>query len=153
MVSSTTVGNKRFFMKTNVILTFESIDEDGDRQEFFDIALPISKTEKDAKTFINNKLFKHIVKKCEKFNRNVEDLTKISTSSDWSSFEKATNLKSLPSLNHNCKWFFGTGRADLDEWEKALMAEYKFGINADMSWIGNPELTEQYMKKFIEKFI
>jgi len=127
----------KVFMNVNVILTFESMNKYGERQEFFDLALPISKAESHAYTFINNKLFKRIVKKCQLLNRRVEDLTKISTASDWDLFEKTTNLESLWKQGHSCKWYFGSGRNDLDAWERNLMSKYKFGNDADMSWVGN----------------
>jgi hypothetical protein len=153
MVNLAKKGSTKVFMNVNVILTFESMNADGDTQEFFDLALPVSKSETDAMTFLNNKLFKRIVKKCKLFNRRVEDLTKISTASDWDLFEKTTNLESIWKQGHSCKWYFGTGRADLDVWEKALMSEYKFGIDADMSWVGDAVLTNEYMKNLIEKAI
>ena len=143
----------KVFMNVNVILTFESMNVDGDRQEFFDLALPVSKTESDAYTFLNNKLFKRIFKKCELLNRRVEDLTKISTASDWDLFEKTTNLESLWKQGHSCKWHFGSGRNDLDAWESELMSKYKFGIDADMSWIGDPVLSQQYLDNLIQKSI
>ena len=153
MANLDTGSNRRVFMNVNVILTFESMNADGDRQEFFDLALPVSKSEVDAVTFLNNKLFKRIVKKCKFFNRRVEDLTKISTASDWDLFEATTNLESLWKQGHSCKWHFGTGRADLDVWEKALMSKYRFGTDADMSWVGDAVLSEQYMNNLIEKAI
>ena len=153
MVNLAKTGSTKVFMNVNVILTFESMNADGDRQEFFDLALPVSKSETDAITFLNNKLFKRIVKKCKLFNRRVEDLTKISTASDWDLFEATTNLESLWKQGHSCKWHFGSGRTDLDVWEKALMSEYNFGIDADMSWVGDAVLTNEYMNSFIEKAI
>ena len=140
-------------MDMNVILTFDKGDKNGDTQEFFDLRIPVSKDEVDAMTFLNEKFFKRVVKKCNQYNRPVGDLIKISTASDWDLFEETTNLESLWKQGHNCKWHFGTGRADLDVWEKALMSKYNFGIDADMSWVGDAVLTNEYMNSFIEKAI
>jgi hypothetical protein len=129
------VKAKKSYMYVNVILTFNTLDECGDSQEFFDIYLPINKSEPDAVQFIHKKLFKRIVKKCEQFNRLPGDLIKISTSSDWDLFTEVTGLKSLSDLGHTCKWYFGNGRCDLDLWEKAVSREFGFGANADMSFI------------------
>jgi hypothetical protein len=146
-------NHKKVFMHVNVILTFESTNEYGETQEFFELALPVSKTETDAMTFLNNELFMRIYRECELLNRRVEDLTKISTASDWRIFEKTTNLESLWRQGHSCKWYFGVGRADLDAWEIELMSKYKFGIDVDMSWVGDPVLTKQYADNMIEKII
>ena len=126
-------GNERTYMGVNVILTFETPDGRGERQEFFDLSIPVGEREKSADEFINNKLFKRIVKKCHLLNRDPRDLIKISTASAWSVFERKTGLPSLGSLGHSCKWYFGKGRNDLDLWEIYLSAQYGFGVHADMS--------------------
>lgn len=123
------------YMNVNVILTFNTSNEHVERQEFFDLKLAVSKKEASADLFMHSKLFKKIVDKCKKYNRNPGDLIKISTASDWGLFEEVTGLPSLDELGHSCKWFFGTGRDDLDEWEQALMKIYGFGTKADLSHI------------------
>jgi len=153
LIKASNTNKAKVFMNVNVILSFETFNSNGETQEFFDLALPVSKSEFDAITFINNKLFKRIVKKCELLNRRVEDLIKISTASNWSIFEQITNLPALCDLRHDCKWFFGMGRKDLSVWEKDLMSKYGFGIDADMSRIGDPVLSQQYMDNFIKRAI
>lgn len=123
------------YMNVNVILTFNTSNQHDERQEFFDLKLAVSKKETSADLFMHSKLFKKIVAKCKKYNRTPEDLIKISTASDWRLFKKATGLPSLWELGHPCKWYFGTGRDDLDEWEQALMKIYGFGTKADLSHI------------------
>lgn len=123
------------YMNVDVILTFSTTNELGEAQLRFDLKLPVSKDEVDAVKFIHRKFFKEIVAQCKKYNRNVEELVKISTSSDWNLFTQVTGLPSLDELGHSCKWFFGTGRDDLDEWEQALMKIYGFGTKADMSHV------------------
>lgn len=125
----------KIHMDVNVILTFNTSNEEGDSQEFFGLKLAVSKKEASAVQFMHAKFFKKIVAKCKFFNRNPEDLIKISTASNWGLFKEVTGLPSLDELGHSCKWFFGTGRDDLDDWERALMKTHSFGINADMSYI------------------
>jgi len=134
------------FMDMNVILTFDKGDRNGDTQEFFDLRIPVSKDEVDAMTFLNEKFFKRVVKKCNQYNRPVGDLIKISTASNWSVFETITNLEALCELGHDCKWYFGTGRNDLDVWERTLMSRYGFGMDADMSRMNDDEITTMVMK-------
>lgn len=133
-------STQRFYLSVNVILTFNSPNSYGDAQEFFDVKLPISKYESSAVAFVNNKLFKRIVKKCEQYGRRADDLVKISTASNWNLFEEATSLPSLATLGHNCKWYFGNGRDDLDGWEEYLMLQYGFGTSVDMSWVNSAEI-------------
>lgn len=123
------------YMNINVILTFKMSCVCCDSQDVFDLRIPISKKEKHAVSFVDNKLFKRIVKKCNQYGRCVEDMIKISTASDWGLFERTTNLTSLCNHGHPCKWYFGNGRNDLDVWEKSLMSKYAFGTNADMSYL------------------
>ena len=125
---------KRAYMYVDVILTFDMPNADGQTQEFFNLHLPISSKDTNALAFIHNKLFKRIAKKCVTYNRNVNDLVKISTASDWEFYEEKTKAQSLPALGHNCKWYFGVKRTDLDLWEKGLMLEYGFGTS-DI-WVG-----------------
>jgi hypothetical protein len=120
---------KRNYMYVNVILTFNSFDAFSDRQEFFDLYLPINKHEKDAVDFINKKLFKRIVAKCEKYGRSTTDLWKISTASNWKLFEEVTGKPSLSSLGHNCKWYFNKDVNELDPWEESLKRDFDFGVN------------------------
>lgn len=129
------LNTTKIYMNVNVILTFYTWDDDGETQEFFDLKLAVSKKEASADLFMHSKFFKKIVDKCKKYNRSPEDLIKISTASDWSLFKEVTGLPSLDELGHSCKWFFGTGRDDLDEWEKALMKIHGFGTHADMSYV------------------
>jgi hypothetical protein len=126
---------KKVYMKVNVILTFDSNDKWGGSQEIFDLSLPLGKMDKNPIKFIHQKLFKRIANKCPLLNREVEDLIKISTSSNWDLFSEITGHESLPDLGHSCKWYFGNGRSDLDPWEKALMRDFGFGTNANMSYI------------------
>ena len=139
------VTNIKSYMNVNVILTFNTSNSQGESQEFFDLKLAVSKKEVSAAQFIHSKFFKKIVTKCKKYNHDVGDLIKISTVSDWGQFESVTGLPSLDELGHSCKWFFGTGRDDLDEWEKALMKIHGFGIKADMSYVS--EMREIARKK------
>lgn len=120
---------KKNYMSTNVILTFESLNEFGDSQEIFDLHLPISKDETDAISFLNKTLFRQIEAACEFYGRRKEDLWKISTASNWSIFKSITGKKSLPDLNHSCKWFFNENMLRLSKWEKSLKKDYQFGIN------------------------
>ena len=117
---------KKAYLDVNVILTFRKGNQS---QSIFDLRIPVNKKEIDAVTFLNKKFFKRIEKKCELYGRRVEDLIKISTASNWGLFEKTTNKPSLSRLGHNCKWYFNDGINELDDWEKALKAEYGFGIN------------------------
>lgn len=128
---------KRSYMGVNVILTFDSPDSTGESQEFFDLLIPVNSRESDAITFIDEKLFKWIVKKCEQLNREPNDLIKISTCSNWDVFEEKTKQPSLIALGHSCKWFFGNGRTDLDPWELSLIERYGFGTGVDMSWVND----------------
>lgn len=120
-------------MYFNVILTFDSINEYGDSQEFFEMKLPLKKNEGNSIKFLMSKFFPKIGTKCSNFNRSVGNLIKISTASDWDFFEKVTGLESLCTLGHSCKWYFGKGRNDLDEWEIMLMKKYGFGTEANLS--------------------
>lgn len=144
--ANTLVSSKKVYMHVNVILTFDMPNAYGDTQEFFDLQLPLSFKDIDAVEFLNKKLFKRIAKKCELYKRNPNDLTKISTASNWGLYKEVTNAESLTELGHNCKWHFGLNRDDLDEWETELMSEYSFGTNADMSWLKNGD-----MQMYIEK--
>jgi hypothetical protein len=120
------------YMAVNVILTF---DKPGgrydDSQEFFDLKIPVKKSDTDIIAFLNKKFFPKIVEKCIKFNRSPRDLIKISTASNWNVYQEVTNEKSLYAMGHSCKWFFGCGRNDLDGWEKYLMETFNFGQDAD----------------------
>jgi len=138
-------------MSVNVILTFETIGKYGDTQEFFDTKLAINKNEKSADSFINNKLFKRIIKVCEQFGRCTDELTNISiASTDWDLFERVTGLDCLKKLGHNSKWYFGNGREDLDSWEKQLMLDYGFGTAVDMSWMYRGEAgRKEHMDRFM----
>ena len=122
-------------MYFNVILTFNSNNEYGDSQEFFEMKLPLKKDEGHSAKFMMNKFFPKVVGKCANFNRSVGSLIKISTASDWDLFEKVTGFESLCTLGHSCKWHFGEGRNDLDEWEIMLMKEYGFGTEVNLSYI------------------
>ena len=124
-------SNKQY-MNVNVILTFGKQNDYGDTQELFDLCLPISREETDAMSFLNNKLFGRIVKKCAHYGHSPKDLIRISTCSNWNKFKEITSLKSLCDLDHDCKWYFGQNRDDLDIWEKSLIARYEFGTNIDM---------------------
>jgi hypothetical protein len=124
-------------MKFNIILTFDHVSgKYDDPQEIYDVLIPISTSDKkyDAITFLNRKLFPSIINSCLKFNRKHEDIIKISTCGDWDLYEKFAGKKSLPNLDHSCKWFFGENRIDLDEWEKNLMSTYGFGTFTDMAY-------------------
>ncbi len=141
------------FLNIDVILTFESYNSNGNSQEYFELLIPISETEVSAIDFFNTNFFPQIVDICKIAKRRVEDLSKISTASNWNIFEETTNLDSLTKLGHSCKWFFGNGRNDLDSWELELIAKYNFGIDVDMSWIGNPNLTQKYFEHLNQKYL
>lgn len=134
-----TTNSIKQYMHVNVILTFNTQDKDGETQEFFDLSIPISKKEVSAADFIHTKFFKRVAKKIALLGREAGDLIKISTASNWGLFEEITGLDALWTLGHSCKWFFGNGREDLCTWEKALMSEFHFGTNADMSYLNNAE--------------
>lgn len=117
------------YMHVNVILSFKSHNTYGDTQEFFDLHLPINKSETDAVSFLDKKLFKRIATKCKLYSRDVKDLYKISTASNWSKFETVTGKPSLWSLGHDCKWYFNDEINELDEWELSLKHQFNFGMN------------------------
>ena len=48
-----TINNEKS-MDVNVILTFESMNQFAETQEFFDLTLPLSSNETDAISFIDN---------------------------------------------------------------------------------------------------
>jgi hypothetical protein len=148
-----TNNNSVSYMNINVILTFDKGDKHGDTQEVCDLRIPVSKNEIDAMTFLNEKFFKRVVSKCNQFNRPVGDLIKISTCSDWDVFETTTNLRALPEFGHDCKWYFGTGRNDLDTWERVLMSKHGFGMDADMSRINNDAVATMIMKAKVEALL
>ena len=137
-------------MHCNVILTFET--PAGiylDTQEIFDLKLRIRKSETSCIDFLNRELFPRIVKTCEQLGRDHRDLMKISTASDWGLFEKTTNLPSLASLRHSCKWYFGADRADLDFWELDLMR--RLGLGSDVKFDNN--FTDEYFEQLKQKVI
>ena len=138
-------------MDVNVILTFESMNNFAETQEIFDLALPVSEDEIDAISFINKQLFKRIVAECKLLNRPLGDLWKISTAGDWDTFREITNLPTLVDLGHSCKWYFGRGAGELSEWEQSLSIKYGFGVDTDMSWVGNPLLSQQYMENLAKQ--
>ena len=131
---------KRHYMYFNVILTFDTLNKHCESQEFFEMKLSLKINEGDSYTFLMNKFFPKIIEKCTRLNRNVCDLAKISTASDWNLFEKVTGLDALCTLGHPCKWYFGVDRDDLDEWETTLMNKYGFGTNR------NPDLMQAVIK-------
>ncbi len=137
----------RKHMRVNVILTFNTYDKYGDSQEIFDVAIPVSRNDSDAVSFVMSKLFKRIEGKCEQLGRRKQELIKISTAADWDIFESVTHKKSLPALGHICKWHFGIGRKRLDIMEKCAMAEYQFGTDADLS------SEEQWLEDHIAKIL
>ena len=120
------------YMAVNVILTFDNIGgKYQDTQEFFDLKIPVKKSDTDVTAFLNKKFFPKIFEECIKFNRSQRDLIKISTASDWGIYKEVTNTQSLWALGHPCKWYFGCGQNDLDVWEKHLMDTFNFGQDAD----------------------
>jgi len=141
------------YMAVNVILTF---DKEGgrykDMQEFFDLKIPVKKSDTNVIVFLNNKFFPKIVEKCIKFDRSPRDLIKISTASNWDLYEEITNEQSLDALGHSCKWYFGCGRNDLDGWEKYLMESLNFGQDADSAWI-NEHIEKVRASKQLENSI
>ena len=137
-------------MHCNVILTFETpAGIYMDTQEIFDLTLRIRKSETSCIDFLNRELFPRIVKRCEQLGRDHRDLMKISTASDWGLFEKTTNLPSLASLRHSCKWYFGADRADLDFWELDLMR--RLGLGSDVKFDNN--FTDEYFEQLKQKVI
>lgn len=133
---------KKIYMNMNVILTFDVSDTDGNTQVIFNLRLPLSKKEKNAVAFIHENLFTAIVKKCSSNKQSIKNLIKISAAGDWDLFEQITGKKSLLKLGHDCRWYFGNGRCDLDPWEEKIMEIYGFGRNADMSFI-TPEWIDE----------
>jgi len=129
MNKSLSNSSNKTWLDTNVILTFNTANRLGETQEIFDLALPIASDEHDAFSFIDSQLFKRIVSECKLLNRPIEDLLKISTASDWNTFEAITSKPSLCTLGHSCKWYFNNEWSDLDDWELDLISLYKFGIN------------------------
>lgn len=129
----------RSYMYVNVILTFNTPNKWDDTQEFFEMNLLVRPNEVCAEDFLDQKFFKRVVKKCHQLGREPNDLIKISTAGNWDLFETVTGKQSLPDLGHSCKWFFGSGRKDLDAWEKSLIKRYGFGEAADMNWVNDPE--------------
>jgi len=142
---------KRSYMRINVILTFDKSDADGDSQEIFNLNLPINKCERNAVEFLHKKLFHRIAKKCELYNRKKEDLIKISTCADWGQFEEVTKKESLPRLGHECKWFFGKGRSDLDLWEKKISKKYGFGESVDIALRSINSISEASQMRVIKQ--
>jgi len=137
-------------MYCNVILTFETpAGIYFDTQEIFDLTLRIRKSETSCIDFLNRELFPRIVKTCEQLGRDHRDLMKISTASDWDLFEKTTNLPSLASLKHSCKWYFGADRSDLDFWELDLMR--RLGLGSDVKFDNN--FTDEYFEQLKQKVI
>jgi hypothetical protein len=124
---------QRGSMYMNVIMTFNTYNDDGNSQEIFDLYLPLKEDEGSAVSLLMREFFGRIADKCVELGRRKEELIKISTASDWGVFEYVTHKQSLTSLGHSCKWYFGTGRDDLDEWEEYLMSHLGFGTDADMS--------------------
>jgi len=135
MIESTTTTTSRAYLSVNVILTFAQDDPDYGTQDIFDIQLPVNRKETSAVEFLNSKLFKRIAQKCHQFGRDPKQLVKISTAANWSVFAAKTGQCTLPDLGHSCKWYFGVGRDDLDNWEESLMRRYEFGVDADMRWL------------------
>ena len=118
-------------MHCNVILTFNSSGGIyDDFQEIFNLNLQIHEKETSCIDFLNRELFPRILKKCKSLNRDHRDLIKISTASDWDLFYNQTQLLSLDSLGHSCKWFFGADRPEMDFWENDLANRLGFGTNA-----------------------
>ena len=137
-------------MYCNVILTFETpAGIYMDTQEMFDLTLRIRKSETSCTDFLNRELFPRIVKKCEKLGRDIQDVIKISTASDWLLFSKTTNLRSLDKLGHPCKWHFGPKRSDLDSWECELTR--KFSLGSNVLFDGN--FTDEYFEQLMQKVI
>lgn len=139
----------RKYLDINVILTFDKCDKHGETQEFFDLKIPINQYEKNAESFMDQKFFKRVIKFCTRIGRDVTDLIKISTASNWSLFKEVTGKQSLPDLGHNCKWYFGNGRSDLDAWEQHLVKKYGFGSQVDMSRLDSLTM-DDYIKKYLQ---
>lgn len=131
--------HSRDYMNVNVILTFDGNNENLNSQEIFDLKILVSKNDIEPIKFFHEKLYKRIVQKCKTLSRDVGDLIKISTCSDWSLYKSVTGVESLCDLGHSCKWYFGKGREDLDPWELKLIQLYGFGENVDMSWVNDEE--------------
>ena len=123
------VGSVNKNLNVNVILTFSTCNSYGEKQEIFDLSIPIGGRVVSAANFLDKNLFGLIVKKCKELGRIAEDLIKISTASNWSEFELYTNLKSIYSLGHSCKWYFSREWKVLDAWEECLVEKYGFGTH------------------------
>jgi hypothetical protein len=152
IITNSNKPSKKAYMHVNVILTFETWNEYGETQEFFDLYLPVSKKEVSAVQFIHNKLFKKIVKQCQRLNRSAGDLIKISTAGNWDLFTEVTGLESLIEEGHNGKWYFGKGRTDIDSWETELMEIFGFGIDADLSYLNDNSTHDQMMEKWLARY-
>lgn len=146
-------SNKKNWMDVNVILSFDSLNSLGSRQEIFDLRLPIQENEISAISFINEQLFTRIISECKLLNRRAEDLWKISTASDWDTFSDITSLPTLGDLGYDGKWYFGNGAGKLSDWEESLVSRYNFGLDTDMSWVSDPLLAEQYMSNLAKQAI
>lgn len=117
------------FLSINVIMTFNTLNSSFESQGIFNMYLPIGNQETSAVDFLNRLFFDEIVLACQDFDRDIGDLMKISTASDWGTFEKATGLKSICTLGHSAKWCFSPAWKRPDAWEKMLIKKYGFGVN------------------------
>ena len=120
-------------MELDVILTFcicESEEAEGEeRQEWFTIPLYILGDD-SAVAMLHREFFSKLSKICDELERDITKLEKISTSANWSIFKEATGNKPLPDYGHCCKWWFNSGKVELDTWEKSL--QRRFGMGASL---------------------
>jgi hypothetical protein len=123
--NSATVGN----MNIDVILSFNSINQDGESQEWFNFDIEITDSCEEAVSFFNDYVFEIISEAISDLDRDPADLWKISTSSNWNLYKQITGKESLADLGHNCKWVFDEDLVDLDDWEIELRDRFGFGSN------------------------
>ena len=130
-----TISNQKC-LTVDVILTFNKCGgQCNETQDFYEVDVPLNTMDSDAAKFLNEKFFPAIYDICVSNNRQPGELIKISTSANWKMYEKLTGGEKPMSFGHPCKWYFGTGRNDLDNWEKYLIKKYGFGLDADIFWL------------------
>lgn len=132
------IGNAaKNLLLVDVILTFQSTSDFEFNQEFCTLKVPVDMNDKNVVLFVHQKILVDIGDICALLGRQKEDLLKISICSDWKIYKRTTACPSLPEYGHPCKWHFGGGRNDLDDWEKILMQKHGFGSACDVAWVND----------------
>lgn len=124
-------------LEIDVIMTFQSTDNFEFHQEFCTAKAPVNEGDKNVVNFVHQNILLDIPEICFLLDRKLADLLKISIFSNWDVYTKVTGSRSLPDIGHSCKWHFGIGRNDLDDWEKILMQKHGFGSACDMGWVND----------------